>query len=236
MADLDQLRQKLGFRSTQGSDRLAEAMTHRSFAVENHLDCDNQRLEFLGDAVLEIILTDYLFALYPDAQEGELTKMRSALARESTLAQLATELELGNFLRVGHGEAEAGGDHRASTLADLFEAVLGALYLNAGFDHTKRFFTELFSSHYPEPRVLLDVINPKGALQEFSQARWGETPVYKVLHVEGPEHLPNYEVEVFLHDYVGRGTGHSRKLAECDAAQNLMKYFHSGEFEANDAI
>lgn len=236
MADLDRLRQQLGFVPSDGSDRLIEALTHRSFAVENHISCDNQRLEFLGDAVLEIILTDYLFALYPDAQEGELTKMRSALARESTLAHLATALELGNFLRIGRGEAEAGGDRRASTLADLFEAVLGALYLNAGFDHVKRFCTALFASHYPDPRALLDVINPKGALQEFSQARWGETPVYKVLRVEGPEHQPNYEVEVALHHYVARGSGHSRKLAECDAAKNLGNYFHSPEFGSDDAI
>ncbi|MCQ2378776.1 MAG: ribonuclease III, partial [Victivallaceae bacterium] len=138
MANLGRLREKLGFRSETPA-YLAEALTHRSYAVEHGTRCDNQRLEFLGDAVLEIVLSEYLFSLYPDAPEGELTKMRSALARESTLAQIAAEMELGSFLKVGRGEAESGGERRASTLADLFEAVLGALYLDAGFDAARRF-------------------------------------------------------------------------------------------------
>ena len=223
--NLSLIRQRLGFDPTK-DDRLLEAMTHRSFAVEKNLQFDNQRLEFLGDAVLEIILTDYLFTLYPDADEGIMTKMRSALARESTLALLAKKLELGDTLLVGHGEAESGGGSRVSTLADLFEAVIGALYLNAGFETTKSVVTELFAADYPDPKKLLAVINPKGALQEYTQRRWGQTPVYQVLQVSGPDHDPDFKVQVVLKNYSATGSGNSRKAAESEAANSLLEHFH----------
>lgn len=224
MNELDAIRKKLCF-DPKKEDRLLEAMTHRSFAVEKNIHFDNQRLEFLGDAVLEIILTDYLFSLYPDADEGIMTKMRSALARESTLAELAKKLSLGDALRVGHGEAESGGGNRVSTLADLFEAVIGALYLNAGFETAKKVITELFAADYPDPKELLDLINPKGALQEYTQRHWGQTPVYHVLQVSGPDHHPDFRVEASLKNYTAIGVGNSRKAAESEAAGILLDRF-----------
>ncbi|MBS1370947.1 MAG: ribonuclease III [Lentisphaeria bacterium] len=225
---INELKDRLGA-DIPWSSRLTEALTHRSYAVENSLPYDNQRLEFLGDAVLEIALTEYLFDLYPDCDEGAMTKMRSALVREPALAALARKLELGEYLLVGRGEQEAGGAGRDSTLADLFEAVLGAIYLDGGFDRVRRFILDMFNAEYPEPRSLLSSINPKGLLQEYSQRRWGQPPVYSVLRTTGPEHLPVYEVEVALHGYIAFGRAASRKQAESAAAQQLYLYLTEQE-------
>ena len=228
--DINELKARLG-NDIPWSSRLTEALTYRSYAVENSLSYDNQRLEFLGDAVLEIVLTDYLFRLYPDCDEGAMTKIRSALVREPALARLARKLELGEYLLVGRGEKESGGAGRDSTLADLFEALLGAFYLDAGFEAVKEFITGMFSTEYPDPRSLLHTINPKGLLQEYSQARWGQPPVYTVLRTTGPEHQPVYEVEVSLRGYVAFGRAASRKQAESSAAHVL--YLYLTEHEAN---
>ena len=225
---IEELKNKLGA-DIPWSGRLEEALTHRSYAVENGLSYDNQRLEFLGDAVLEIALTEYLFCLYPECDEGAMTKMRSALVREGALAALARKLELGEYLLVGRGEQEAGGAGRDSTLADLFEAVLGALYLDGGFERARCFILEMFRAEYPDPRSLLSSINPKGLLQEYSQHRWGKPPIYSILRTTGPEHLPVYEVEVSLHGYVAFGRAASRKQAESAAAQNLYLYLTEHE-------
>ena len=229
--DISELKAELGG-DIPWSNRLAEALTHRSYAVENSLSYDNQRLEFLGDAVLEIVLTEHLFKLYPECDEGAMTKIRSALARESTLARLARKLRLGEFLLVGRGEEEAGGVERDSTLCDLFEAVLGAYFLDGGFEAVRKFILDRFAAEYPDPRALLGTINPKGLLQEYSQGRWGQQPVYTVLRISGPEHMPVYEVEVSLHNYVALGRAASRKQAESAAAR--MLYLHLTEDSANN--
>ncbi len=228
--NVEKLKEQLCYPDT-GSGRLLEALTHRSYAVENNLDYDNQRLEFLGDAVLEIILTEYLFELYPGSDEGEMTKMRSALVREAALARLARSFELGEYIRVGRGELESGGCRRDSTLADLFEALLGAWYLDGGFGQVREFVRGLVAHEYPEPRRLLTSINPKGLLQEYSQRRWSVAPEYTVFHTSGPEHLPIYEVEVRLHGFVALGRAASRKLAESDAARLLYLRFNRDDKE-----
>ena len=210
--------------SDAGKQLLNEALTHRSYAVENNLNYDNQRLEFLGDAVLEIILSEYLFNLYPASPEGQLTQMRSALVCESALARLAQQCQLGTGLRIGRGEAECGGASRESTLADLFEAVTGALFLGAGFDVCRKIILEVFTRTYPDPRQMLIELNPKGKLQEYTQQHWGSTPVYKVFFQSGPQHAPYYEVEVQLRRYIAIGNGPNRKSAEGDAARKLYQF------------
>ena len=204
---------------------LKEALTHRTYAVEHHLSYDNQRLEFLGDSVLEIIHTEYLYRRYPDLPEGDLTKIRSALSCETTLAQIARQLELGSFLLIGNGEKECAGYDRDSTLCDLFEAVLGALYLSCGMEKTTGFIRKLFDAHYPEPRDLLTTLNPKGRLQEFAQGKWHKTPVYRLFSSRGPQHAPFFEVEAEVASYSTIGCGMSRKLAETDAAGKLLRFF-----------
>ena len=206
---------------------LAEAFTHRSYAVENGLNYDNQRLEFLGDAVLEIILTEYLYDLYPEMNEGDLTKIRSALAKEGTLAELAVQQNLGGFLRIGHGEQECGGAERVSTLADLFEAVLGAIYRDVGLDAARAYVMPLFRAYTGEPCTLLHSINPKGTLQEYAQRLHLSAPVYKTIHVSGPEHQPLYTVEVSLNNHSATGEAASRKQAESIAARKLYEFLTS---------
>ena len=223
MINCDELKKRIGF-TGNSNQRLIEAITHRSYAVENNLKYDNQRLEFLGDAVLELILTEYLYDRYPDAPEGDLTKIRSGLVCEASLAAIARHIDLGKYLRIGRGEAELKGNTRDSTLADLFEAVLGALYFDSGYEKAKNFVITELEAVCSEPKQLLAELNPKGLLQELSQRRWGETPVYTVLRVIGPQHQPFYEMEVKLHCFVALGSGSSRKAAQMDAAKKL--YLH----------
>lgn len=220
---INELLQKLSM-PPEARPLLQEALTHRTYAVERGLGYDNQRLEFLGDAVLEIIQTEYLFHLYPELPEGDLTKIRSALSCESMLAKLSRELKLGKYLFIGKGEKESGGNRRDSTLADLFEAVLGAVYLGAGFDAARKFVLELFEKYSPDPRQLLVSLNPKGRLQEFSQHKWHCTPAYHLLRQGGLQHQPFYEVEVYLERYRAPGRGNSRKNAEIEAAKRLCDY------------
>ena len=227
--DIAQLKAVIGYPEGASDQPLREALTHRSYAVEHELDFDNQRLEFLGDAVLEIALSEYLFERYPKADEGVLTRMRSALACEAAIAELARKLHLGDYFFIGRGEAGAGGARRESTLADLFEAVVAALYLAGGFALTNRFLRELFAAHFPDPQGMLDRINPKGMLQEWAQAHWGEHPVYSVFRVSGPEHLPVFEVEVRLHKFVANGSGTGRRAAESAAAANLLRYLKAND-------
>ncbi len=217
------LARRLGFPEASGS-HLLEALTHRTYAVEHALNYDNQRLEFLGDAVLEIIQTEYLFRLYPEAPEGDLTKMRAALACEASLGAWARRLGLGSYLRIGRGERDSGGAERESTLADLFEAILGALYLDCGMAAARQFVLELLEADNIDPARRLADANPKGKLQEFSQRRWGVTPEYKMLRISGPRHRPFYEIEARLKKYTAVGHGSSRKAAESMAAERLVRY------------
>ena len=206
---------------------LREALTHRTYAVEHHLDYDNQRLEFLGDAVLEIIHTEALYHRYPDLPEGDMTKIRAALSCEATLASVARELELGSYLLIGRGEKECGGNERESTLCDLFEAVLGALYLSCGLEKARKFVNTLFEADFSDPKELLDTMNPKGKLQEFSQSRWHRTPEYRLLRSGGAQHLPFFEVEARVDRFSAVGRGSSRKNAEVNAAGKLVRFFAS---------
>ena len=170
VSDLVKFQRLLGI-SFKDSSLLAEAMTHKSYAAENSLKYDNQRLEFLGDAVLQIVLTKHLYYRYPALQEGALTKLRSALANQTTLALFARKLEIGEYLRLGRGEIEQNGMDRDSTLSDAFEALAGAIFLDAGEDAAAKYILGILEITYPEPLTLLDDLNPKGALQEYTQAR-----------------------------------------------------------------
>ena len=219
--DIEQLKRVLGI-EFQNPHLLKEALTHRSYAVESKLAYDNQRLEFLGDAVLEIILTDYLFASYPEAAEGSLTKMRSALARQDSIAKLARRLGLGNYLYVGRGETGSGGAERDSTLCDLFEAVLGACYLDAGLETVRGKVLNLIREEFPAPHRMLAGLNPKGTLQEYTQHVMGFAPEYRILKIEGPEHSPVYKVEALAGTYRAQGSGGSRRQAEFAAAGAMI--------------
>lgn len=218
----------------EGGKVLCAAFTHRSFAAENNLDYDNQRLEFLGDAVIELILSAHLYKLYPEAKEGAMTAMRSSLVREETLANLARKLKLGQMLKIGRGERELQGNKRDSTLADLFEALFGACYLACGYETTEKIVLELFQENYPDPENAFRQMNPKGMLQEFTQGKWNSTPSYKVLKISGPPHHPTYEVEATAKNFVAPGYGNSKREAESDAAGKLYKYLTEQQKKSSD--
>ena len=201
------------------------SLTHRSYSAENNLLYDNQRLEFLGDAVLEIILSEYLFKRYPKAQEGNMTKMRSAMVQQDALAKLARKIDLGNFFIIGKGEMETGGSDRDSSLADLFESLTGAFYLDAGLQRVEQFIIPLIEIVFPEPIELLTTLNPKGDLQEYAQRKWNCPPEYSIIKTSGPDHNPHYTVNVFIAvpNISAIGEAGSRKQAESEAARQLLQ-------------
>ena len=222
MSDLVKLEHVLGI-AFHNRHLLKEAMTHKSFAAEHKIPYDNQRLELLGDAVLQIVMTRYLFDRYPDLQEGALTQIRSALVNQDSLAEFARSIDLGHYLMLGKGERELNGSDRDSTISDAFESFTGALYLDQGLEKAQEFFLSILLKHYPDPAETLTTLNPKGALQEYTQKIGAHVPQYKVLSVSGPDHNPRYEVQVSIREIpVASTVASSRKLAERDAAKKAL--------------
>lgn len=207
-----------------------EALTHKSFAAEHRLKYDNQRLELLGDAVVQIVLTRYLYDRYPALQEGDLTKIRSALANQDSLASLARRISLGSYLLLGRGESELNGQDRDSTLCDAFEAFLGAVYLDFGLEKATEFFLRILQEEHAEPSDLLHDLNPKGALQEYTQRLGAGVPQYRIVSVSGPDHDPLYTVELSVKGRViSVAVASSRKLAEREAARSALEILHREE-------
>lgn len=200
---------------------LRQALTHRSYLNE-HPDedaTDYERLEFLGDAVLDFLTGEMLFRRFPDLSEGELTRLRSALVRMEALADLAREMNLGAAIRMGKGEARNGGRDRTSTLCRVFEALVGALYLDHGLDATRAFVIPRLTAL--QDQILQEALDKdaRSRLQEWSQAEHGQTPTYHVLDISGPDHERTYTVEVRLNgEPLAVGTGRSILLAGQAAA------------------
>ncbi len=221
--DLKGLEQELGHAFGQ-PERLLEALTHPSYAAERpNAGADNQRLEFLGDAVLQLVMTTWLYRRHPDLDEGRLTQRRSTLTNEEALARMARSLKLGGWLRLGKGEAAGGGAERASTLADALEAVVGALYLDGGLPAAETFLLRMLAA-LPDPETLMEEENPKGRLQELTQDKFGVAPAYEVLDVTGPDHQPEFEVRVTLKgEPLATARAGSRRLAEKAAARLALE-------------
>ena len=204
---------------------LAEAMTHPSISLERkNYPFDNQRLEFLGDAVIQVTVTEHLFRMFPDFGEGQLTKLRTRIVSRSALRDRAAALDLGSFIMMGRGEESSGGRERASTLADVFESLVGAIYLDGGFDaariFTLRQMEEIFSEIANQP----EEINPKGFLQETLQAIAPTAPDYQIISQSGPEHSKNFICSVIWNSMeLGQGCGSSKKEAQVAAAQSALE-------------
>lgn len=219
MPDLAELQNRLGH-SFRDESLLRLALTHPSVAHEAGTALrHNQRLEFLGDSVLELVLSTELFAKFPEADEGQLTKCRAKLANATSLAAHGRSLSLGAHLLLSRGEENTGGRERSSTLADAFEAVLGAVYLDGGLDAARAFILREFATDLSGLELPTGIENPKGELQELLQAKSPAAPVYELISTEGPDHSRNFICAV-LHDGVelARGSGKSKKAAESDAA------------------
>jgi ribonuclease-3 len=204
---------------------LTRALTHRSF-INEHPEAleDNERLEFLGDAVLDFMVGAYLYHHFPEMPEGDLTRMRSALVHTEKLAQFARELDLGNAIRLGKGEEQAGGRNRVPILCDTFEAVIGAIYLSAGIEGVTRFITPLLEPAAMDIITNHKIEDPKSRLQEWSQSHGLSTPVYDTRSISGPDHNKEFEVEVFINGQLyGSGRGHSKQQGAKQAARQALK-------------
>ena len=205
---------------------LLDALTHRSYAYEFAAPgvVSNERLEFLGDAVLALVSADLLFQQHPDAPEGDLTQLRAALVRASTLADFARRIPLGPHLRLGRGEESTGGRDRETLIASAFEAVIGALYLDAGLPATQAYLAPLLRAEATSAVRQRRVKDDKSLLQELAQGRLGVTPRYVVVEQEGPSHLRVFTVEALVGEVViGRGQGHSKREAEQAAAHAALR-------------
>lgn len=205
---------------------LERALTHSSYANEVK-DCEgsNERLEFLGDSVLSLVVAEYIFANHKEAPEGELTRMRAAVVCEGALCGFSRSLGLGKFLRLGKGEHHNGGDERPSILADAFEAVLAAMYLDGGYEvakrHVLRFVVPMLKAETQPAEALHDY---KTLLQEIIQKNPEEQLAYRVTGESGPDHDKSFTVEVRLNsNVIGSGTGHTKKAAEQAAARQALE-------------
>ena len=224
MTDIKRLEKKLGvvFRD---KSLLQRALTHRSYLNE-HPEFpfeDNERLEFLGDAVLDFVTGEYLYHRFPEQREGSLTSLRSVLVRRNTLADFARQLDLGHHLMMGHGESETGGRNRAATLCATFEAVVGALYLDQGVESVQTLIEPLVVPQITRTlRERLDK-DPKSRLQELAQGRMHQTPRYRTVSESGPDHAKEFTVEATIGGKaVGEGKGHSKQEAAQEAARAAL--------------
>ena len=195
---------------------LIQALTHPSLGGQ-----DNQRLEFLGDAVLQYIMSDIIYQAHPADHEGKLTRLRAALVCEATLSKIAAKLGIGEALLMDHGEEQTGGRHKPSVLCDAMEAVLAAVYLDGGLEAARRIVTY----RWPRPEeVTVPTLDMKGALQEYVQARGSSFPVYEIVQEEGPPHNRVYTAAVFVDGHeIARGSGKSKKHAEMEAAARALQ-------------
>ena len=212
---------------------LSRALTHRSYLNE-HPEAieDNERLEFLGDAVLDFVVGAWLYNRYPEMPEGDLTRMRSALVHTEQLAEFAVELDLGRAMRLGRGEVQAGGNQRPGLLCDTFEAVIGAIFLDKDIEAVKKFIEpflvkaseDILANHKDE--------DPKSKLQEWAQGNGFPAPVYTTRSSSGPDHSKSFEVDVYINGKVGgTGIGSSKQAATKQAATAAIENLHISDWE-----
>lgn len=224
MPEIAELEQKIGT-NFKNKDLLLQALTHRSYLNENnrwHLD-HNERLEFLGDAVLELVVTEFLFNNYSEP-EGELTNWRAALVNADMLAKISKEIDLNDYILLSRGEARDTGRARQYILANALEALIGAIYLDQGYETSKEFVAKFILGELPEILENKSYKDAKSRLQENAQDKVGITPSYEVLEEWGPDHAKNFRVGVFLEqEKIGEGTGPSKQEAQQMAAEDGLK-------------
>lgn len=222
--DLSQLENKIGV-DFKNKNLLKESLTHRSYINENPNKglSHNERLEFLGDAVLELAVTENLFSKFPDSPEGELTSIRAALVNYQMLAIIAKNIELDDFILLSRGEAKDVGKAREVILANAFEALLGAIYLDANYDEAKKFIGTFVMSQLQEVVDKKLYQDPKSLLQEIVQDKFKITPTYIVLSERGPDHAKIFQIGVHFGDkLIAEGEGLSKQEAEVEAAKNAL--------------
>ena len=216
---------KLGI-TPKNIDHYLQALTHSSYANERGMltGAHNERLEFLGDAVLELAISENLYIFFPELPEGKLTRYRAGLVCEESLSRLANELELGTLVRLGKGEDSSGGRLRPSLLADVFEALLGAVYLDLGFEEARLLTRRLFSALFKDLARGCLHRDYKTLLQEYTQLKLALTPEYLIISEQGPDHAKIFAAQVFIGTQVaGQGSGRTKKEAEQEAAREAYE-------------
>lgn len=203
---------------------LSQALTHSSYANEMRLskDKNNERLEFLGDAVLELVTSEYVYQEYKELPEGDLTKLRASIVCEPTLSACARDLNIGEYLLLGKGEDSSGGRERNSILSDALEAIIGAIYLDGGFTNAKEFIYSIILSELKNKELFFD---SKTILQEMIQNNNSNSKIrYKLISEEGPDHNKTFTIAVYIgNDEIGCGTGRTKKAAEQEAAYQAIQ-------------
>jgi len=225
MHDFSKLEKKLKVKF-KNKDLLTQAFIHRSYLNENpkfHLS-HNERLEFLGDAVLELVVTEYLFEKYPKKSEGELTNWRAALVNAKILSQIAQDIDFNSFLLLSRGEAKELGKARQYILANTFEAFVGSLYLDQGYEVCQKFIKKHLIKELPKIIETRSFEDAKSLFQEQAQERAGVTPTYQVLKESGPDHAKHFIIGVFLKDeLIAQGSGFSKQEAQEKAAKKALE-------------
>jgi ribonuclease III len=216
---LEALQRRLQYQFSK-SALLTQALTHRSYSADH-----NERLEFLGDSVLNLAVSGMLYQALGTLHEGELSRVRANLVKQGTLHGIAQELHLGNLIRLGEGELKSGGAKRPSILADALEAVIGAVYLDAGFEKASALVHRLFDKVEINPDMPAAAKDPKTELQEWLQGRKMKLPAYTVMSIMGAAHRQTFEVQCMIEqlEREARGFGSSRRTAEQEAAQAMLK-------------
>ena len=223
--DFKQLESKLEY-NFKNKELLKEALTHKSCKVKYN----NERLEFLGDAVLDLIVGEFLYKTFPNTPEGDLSKLRASLVNEEGFERLAKLIDLGKFIQISQAEENNNGREKASILANAFEAIIGAIYLESGLEKPREIAIKLIEKAYPKIDLNSIFKDYKTMLQEITQARFGKIPEYRVVKSTGPDHNKEFTVEVKIDDRVlGRAVGKSKKQAEKKVAQIAIEMLNKEE-------
>ncbi len=230
---LESLQKKIKVKFSNKS-LLNRSLVHRSYVNESgYSNKDNERLEFLGDSVLALVVNEYLFKRFENYKEGDLAKIKSAVVSESTLAKVASELNLGSYILMGKGEECTGGRFRESILANTMEALIGAMYLDAGLKVTRKCILSLLKKDIERIDQLSYLRDPKTTLQELVQKKYKAQPVYEIVEERGPDHQKEFTVRLVINgNEVSRGKGNSKRKAEVEAARLVLERIH----EKNDSV
>ena len=223
MTSLSDIQQRIGY-TFRDEELLERSLTHKSYANENRVPYHNERMEFLGDAVLSLVISEYLMTDCPDSTEGDLSRLRAAVVSEPALAAISREIGLGQYLLLGKGEDRTGGRNKDSLLADCLEALIAAVYLDAGKDAATSLVIRLFEDAIKKTTTSGNSLDYKTALQELCQEQLKQLPEYRIVSETGPDHQKQFEMEVWIKGQLfGRGTGKSKKEAEQRAAGEALE-------------
>jgi len=211
----------------RNAELLERALTHKSYANENRVPYHNERMEFLGDSVLSLIVSEYLMKTCPASTEGDLSRLRAAVVSEPALAGIARAIGLGSYILLGRGEEQTGGRDKDSLLADCLEALIASIYLDAGKDAAEAFVLRFFEEVIKKTCSARSTLDYKTELQELCQEQMKQLPEYRIVSETGPDHQKQFEVEVWVKGRLsGRGIGRSKKEAEQRAAKEALEKLH----------